>query len=214
MAEPIKLSSKTPFAALVAGDRVVIIRRAVDEPDPVKRVASVPVTVLADAVASATVVAARPINYYGTGVPNVALPTLQSQLDWLFARVAAEYATPAPATAAPAPPAPSQGQVDDTGDTFSGVAVSGFPNMVEYEAFGFPEIAGTVPLTTANAYQSGTRIYLKAISGPRAIGAVGFRVTASGSRPAGAFLTNAEPFTGTTTTAPAPTISNFSATPQ
>lgn len=114
------------------------------------------------------------------------------------------------------PAAPTQGQVDDTGDTFSGLAVSGFASLAEYEGFGFSEVAGTVALTTANAYQSGTRIYLKALAGPRSVGAVGFRVAASGNRPAGAFLTNAEPFTGTATPAPAPapTISNFSATPQ
>ena len=112
----------------------------------------------------------------------------------------------------PAPAAPTLGQVDDTGDTFSGAAVSGFPTLAEYEGFGFPETFGTLALTTANAYQSGQRIYLKAITGPRAAGAVGFRVAASGSRPAGAFLTNAEPFTGTTTTPAAPILSNASFT--
>jgi hypothetical protein len=104
------------------------------------------------------------------------------------------------ATAAPvAPKAPTAGQVDDMADTFSGLAVPGYASYLEYEGFGFPGVTGVVPLTAANAYQQGTRIYLKGLAGALASGTVGFRVAGSGSRPAGAFLTNADSFTGVVT---------------
>lgn len=104
-----------------------------------------------------------------------------------------------------APPAPTDGQVDDQGDTFSGVAVAGLPNLEEYEAKGLPGTTGVVPLTAANAYQAGPRIYLKNLSGDYDIGTIGFRAAASGSRPAGAFLTNDKAFTATPVVTPAPT---------
>ena len=103
-----------------------------------------------------------------------------------------------------APAAPTAGQVDDVANTFSAEAVPGFAAYAQYEAFGFPGVAGTVPLTTANAYQSGSRIYLQGLTGPIAAGAVGLRVAASGSQPAGAYLTNATAFTGPAAPAPAP----------
>ncbi|MCA8829426.1 hypothetical protein [Hymenobacter pini] len=95
-----------------------------------------------------------------------------------------------------APGQPAQGQVDDVTNTFSALLVPGFIALVQYEGFGWPGVAGIVPLTSENAYMQNGRIYLKGLTGPIGIGEVGFRVAASGSQPAGPFVLNKEPFTG------------------
>ncbi|MBC6988555.1 hypothetical protein [Hymenobacter sp. BT491] len=111
------------------------------------------------------------------------------------------------------PGKPADAQVDDVSNTFSALLVAGFPNLAEYEGYGFPNISGTVPLTAANAYLQNGRVYLKGLEGPLGVGEVGFRVAASGSRPAGPFATNASSFTGivvappTANTSPVVTVS-------
>jgi hypothetical protein len=132
-------------------------------------------------------------NQYGTH------PAFNSQTAlnaYLLGRPAQIVSTPSTPTTPVAPAAPTDGQVDDTANTFSGLAVAGFPSFAEYEAFGFPGVAGTVPLTSANSHQQGSRIYLDGLAGPIQKGAVGFRVAASGTRPAGAYLLNVDTFTG------------------
>ena len=104
---------------------------------------------------------------------------------------------PAP-TAQPA--APTSPLVDDTANTFSGLAVSGFASLLEYEGTGFPDGVGWVPLSAANAYQVGNRIYLQGLTGFIAAGTAGLRVAASGSRPAGKPLLTNKDFTGPSVT--------------
>ena len=100
---------------------------------------------------------------------------------------------PAP-TAQPA--APTSPLVDDTANTFSGLAVSGFTSFLEYEGIGFPGVAGWAALTATNAYQVGNRIYLQGMTGFIAAGTAGLRVAGSGSRPAGKPLLSDKDFTG------------------
>ncbi|RSK33950.1 fibronectin type III domain-containing protein [Hymenobacter metallilatus] len=91
---------------------------------------------------------------------------------------------------------PQNGQVDDVANTFSAQLVAGFPALVQYEGFGFPGVAGIVPLTSSNAYIQNGRIYLQGLTGSIAVDEVGFRVAASGSQPAGPFVLNKQVFTG------------------
>lgn len=112
---------------------------------------------------------------------------------WLFNAVGGLLSAPA---APQAPGAPTDPLHNDVSDTFSGVAATGYSSYAEYEATGLPGTTGVVPLTPDNSFQVGNRIYLKNLYGPLLPNTVGFRVAASGNRPAGAFLMNTEAFTG------------------
>ena len=105
--------------------------------------------------------------------------------------------TQAPATASPA--APRAGLVDDTADTFSGLLVPGFPSLADYEVFGVPGQVGIVSAAAASCNIQNSRLIMRGLTGPLPIGIV---VVASGNRQAGASLTNAQAFTGTTVVTP------------
>jgi hypothetical protein len=114
--------------------------------------------------------------------------------------------------AAPLPPdAPTDGRVDDVANTFSGVAVSGFTSYVEYVYFT-PDSGGVKPLIPPVGYQSGNRITVSGLTGPCPPNSVGIAVAASGNRPQGRFLLNAEAFTGTVVVTPPTTT--YTATQQ
>jgi hypothetical protein len=98
------------------------------------------------------------------------------------------------------PAAPTEGVVDDNGNTFSVLAVPGYDNHVQYQVF-YPGSGGIVPLTSANGYRIGTRIYFK-YEGAAAKNEVGIGVAANAAFPAGDFCTNEEVFTGTVATTP------------
>ncbi|MDF7810494.1 IPT/TIG domain-containing protein [Hymenobacter sp. YC55] len=103
------------------------------------------------------------------------------------------------------PAKPTDIRVDDVANTLSAKLVPGYPSLVLYEGFGFPGIAGTVPLTSENAYIQDGYLFMQGLSGPIDIDGAGFRVAANGSQPAGPFATNPRPFTGPAVV-PGPTL--------
>lgn len=114
---------------------------------------------------------------------------------FLLQKVMQLLATPVVQTL-PQPAAPTVPQVDDTNNNLSGILVPGSASYVEYEGFGWPGIEGIVPFTSANSHQEGDRIYQDGLTGPIDISKAGFRLAASGNRPAGKFMTNPKAFTG------------------
>jgi hypothetical protein len=92
------------------------------------------------------------------------------------------------------PVAPTDGQVDDRANTFSGVAVPGFASYADYVYFT-PASGGVQPLVAPIGYQAGNRIVLSGLSGDYLPGDVGIAVAASGNRPQGVFLVNQTGFT-------------------
>ncbi|NML67595.1 hypothetical protein HHL22_20535 [Hymenobacter sp. RP-2-7] len=115
--------------------------------------------------------------------------------------------------ASPAQPeAPANGHVDDQGNTLYGDIVPGFPAAADYEVTGVTGFPGVVNLaTTGGDVQVGT-VYARGITGERALGTVGIRVTASGNRPAGKWLLNTERFTasdGAGTGSPPPATTTY-----
>jgi hypothetical protein len=109
-----------------------------------------------------------------------------------------------------APAAPTAGQVDDQGDTFSFLANPAFPSFASYKVGGLPGVTGAMYLDGTNSYVQGERIYLKVV-GAVAKGGLAVYVAGSGNRPDGAALSNAEPFTGTTTPPLTEGLANFQA---
>jgi hypothetical protein len=99
------------------------------------------------------------------------------------------------------PSAPTNGQVDDTADTFSFLANPVFPSFAQYKVAGLPGVTGAVALDATNSYVSGGRIYVKVV-GAVAKGGLAVYVAGSGSVPDGAVLTNDERFTGVAPTTP------------
>ena len=97
-------------------------------------------------------------------------------------------------TAVTVPAAPTGAQVDDVGNIFSHATVPGFASASEYELEKAEVAAGYS--TPAGIYAQSGRIYYPDITGPHSISSVRARVKASGNRPAGAFVANAQAFTG------------------
>jgi hypothetical protein len=102
-----------------------------------------------------------------------------------------------------APAAPANVQVDDTSDTLSGLLVTGYPAVADYEVFGSPDFPGIVNASVAGADIQNGRIISRGLKGNILVGGAGIRVAANGSRPAGAWMLNDKPFTGVITP-PAP----------
>ncbi|WP_426491062.1 hypothetical protein [Hymenobacter sp. 102] len=98
------------------------------------------------------------------------------------------------ATSQPAPEAPRNPQTDDVSNSFSHALVTGFPSASDYELEKSAEAAGYSLRT--DAYVQNGRVYFPGITGPHAVGTVRSRVVASGSRPAGASVSNVVAFTG------------------
>ncbi|UOQ53040.1 hypothetical protein [Hymenobacter cellulosivorans] len=91
------------------------------------------------------------------------------------------------------PAAPTGALVDDVGNTFSHNLVGGFDSASDYEL----RTGSTAVYTVRNtAYVQNGRVYYPGLSAAYAIGEVSARVTASGARPAGGAVSNAQAFTG------------------
>ena len=117
-----------------------------------------------------------------------------------------------------APAAPTAGQVDDAGDTFSFLPNPAYPSFAQYKVNGLPGVIGAVVLDATNSYVAGSRIYIKVV-GSVAIGGLAVYVAGSGSLPDGTPLTNAAAFTGAApapapSPAPTPTPTTYTATQQ
>jgi hypothetical protein len=108
-----------------------------------------------------------------------------------------------------APLAPTGGQVDDAGDTFSFLPNPAYPSFAQYKVNGLPGVTGAVVLDANNSYTQGNRVYVKVV-GPVSRGGLAVYVAGSGSVPDGAVLTNADAFTGTGVVTP-PTGSTLTA---
>jgi hypothetical protein len=93
------------------------------------------------------------------------------------------------------PDAPTDGVVDDIGDTFSFLPVPGYPTIFSYKAFGLPGTTTTVAFDASNSYMQNGRIYLRVV-GPVQIGGLAVYVAGSGSLPDGKQLLNKDAFTG------------------
>ncbi|WP_354578709.1 hypothetical protein [Hymenobacter sp. UYP22] len=98
------------------------------------------------------------------------------------------------ATSQQAPEAPRNPQTDDVSNIFSHALVTGFPSAADYELEKSAEAAGYS--VRADAYVQNGRVYFPGITGPHTVGTVRSRVVASGSRPAGAPVSNTMAFTG------------------
>jgi hypothetical protein len=96
------------------------------------------------------------------------------------------------------PDAPTNGHVDDVGNTLDGDLVPGFPAVADYEVFGVPGFPGIVNLTFTGGDVQNGRIYSRGLTGPIDFEGTGIRVAASGNRPAGKWLLNNKAFTGPT----------------
>ncbi|TPG66059.1 Ig-like domain-containing protein [Hymenobacter nivis] len=105
------------------------------------------------------------------------------------------------ATVGQQPDAPTAGQVDDTGDTFSFLANPAFPSPGQYQVAGLPGATGPVYLDGTNSYVTGGRTYVK-VAGPVGAGGLAVYVAGATTRPDGLPLTNKEPFTGSTVVVP------------
>jgi hypothetical protein len=126
--------------------------------------------------------------------PDGALVYLLKQVDYLRTQLAA--------SASPAKPAaPTNGQVDDTADTFSFLPNPAYPSFAQYKVNGLPGITGAVALDGQNSYVSGSRVCIKVV-GAVAKGGLAVYVAGSGAVPDGAVLTNADAFTGAIVVAP------------
>jgi hypothetical protein len=108
-----------------------------------------------------------------------------------------------PTAAVLGPDAPSDGQVDDTANTLSGLLVPGFGAAADYEVVGVPGFPGIVNAVVAGGDVQNGRIYSRGLTGPIDLEKAGIRVAASGNRPAGQWLLNDKLFTG-----PVPVTSN------
>jgi hypothetical protein len=93
------------------------------------------------------------------------------------------------------PEAPTDGQVDDTNDTFSFIANQAYLSFAQYKVNGLPGVVGPVYLDATNSYVQGNRIYVRVV-GAVAKGGLAVYVAGSGNAPDGNVLTNTEPFTG------------------
>jgi hypothetical protein len=140
----------------------------------------------------------QPFQADGSGIPDVDINNQTQFNDWVMnylRELAGLIQVPA---------RPTEGQVDDTGDTYSVAIVPGYAVLSDYQGFS-PYTNGTVILTSATGYIQNGRVYLKGVTGPAQNGEVGIGVAASGARPAGPFLTNQQPFTGSTVIVAPPT---------
>jgi hypothetical protein len=93
------------------------------------------------------------------------------------------------------PEAPTAGDVNDIGDTFSFLPNPAYPSFAQYKVAGLPGVTGAVVLDGTNSYVQGPRIYIKVV-GAVAKGGLAVYVAGSGNVPDGQVLTNAEAFTG------------------
>lgn len=175
-----RLSTLLEFVALEPADRVLVLRP--NAPDPADRVGTLDAALVAEPAAAFT--AAQLFELVEAG------PGMEITLGDKVRFTSTVRAAPAP----PAPSAPTIPQVDDRANTFSGVAVSGWPSYVEYVYFT-PDSGGVKPLISPAGYNAGNRIVLSGLTGDYEPGTVGIAVAASGNRPQGRFLLNDKPFT-------------------
>lgn len=132
----------------------------------------------------------QPFQIDASGIPDVAIDNQTQYNDWVLnylRKIAGVIEVPA---------RPTDGQVDDVADTYSVALVPGFAVLSDYQGYS-PYTTGTVILTNSTGYIQNGRVYLKNVTGPAGVNDVGIGVAASGARPAGPFLTNQQPFTGT-----------------
>jgi hypothetical protein len=122
-------------------------------------------------------------------IPDVDLLTQNQFNDWLI-----EYLRQF-LDGIKAPDAPTEGLVDDIGNTFSAKLVAGYSAITDYIAFT-PKQPSPFPLSGATGYILNGRVYLKDITYGAAIGQIGLAVASSGSRPSSPFLLNDKVFTG------------------
>jgi hypothetical protein len=92
------------------------------------------------------------------------------------------------------PNAPTQGQVDDRGDTFSFLPDPASPSFAQYKVNGLPDTTGAEWLNSANSYVQNGRIYVRVV-GEVDAGGLAVYVGASGNIPDGQVLSNDKPFT-------------------
>ncbi|MGI4884283.1 MAG: GDSL-type esterase/lipase family protein [Janthinobacterium lividum] len=132
---------------------------------------------------------------YGKGQP--ALPTVYGADagSGAIAYLLTQLAQLQGAAFAQAPTAPTLGQVDDTGDTFSFLPNPLFPAFSQYKAAGLPGVTGAVALDATNSYVTGSRVYVKVVGAVPAKG-LSVYVAGSGNVPDGAPLLSTEAFTG------------------
>jgi hypothetical protein len=114
-----------------------------------------------------------------------------------------------------APAAPTNGRVDDTGDTFAGNINPLFTGLGDYEIY-YPGSNGNQPATNGRADLVAGVLTIRGLTGSIGPNDVGMRVAANGNRPESPWLTNKVGFTGpavppTTTTPDAP-FPSFDAT--
>jgi hypothetical protein len=122
--------------------------------------------------------------------------SLLEQLKWLATRPASTVTI---VQDPDKPDAPTEVQVDDTSDTLSGLVVSGYPAVADYEVFGSPDFPGIVNASAAGANIQNGRIISRSLKGNILAGGAGIRVAANGSHPAGDWMLNDKPFTGVIT---------------
>jgi hypothetical protein len=111
---------------------------------------------------------------------------------WVLARnptVIQEVQTPK------APAAPTNGRVDDTGDTFAGNINPLFVGLGDYEIY-YPGSNGNQPATNGRADLVAGVLTIRGLTGSIGPNDVGMRVAANGTRPESAWLTNKVGFTG------------------
>ncbi|MGI4835093.1 MAG: hypothetical protein ACRYFK_16695 [Janthinobacterium lividum] len=97
------------------------------------------------------------------------------------------------------PDAPTNGLVNDVSKEFSFTVNPAYPSYLQYLAGGLPGSTGPVALSTANAYQVSTTVYVK-VGAAVAKGNLGVYVAGSGNVPSGKVLVNDEAFTGASAT--------------
>lgn len=100
-----------------------------------------------------------------------------------------------------APAAPTDGRVDDIGDTFSFLPTTAYPSFYQYKVAGLPGVTGAVYLDATNSYVQGGRVYVKVVGSVPAGGLAVF-VAGSGNIPDGKPLLSKEAFTGTAVVTP------------
>jgi hypothetical protein len=97
------------------------------------------------------------------------------------------------------PEPPTEGVVDDIGDTWSFKPTAAYPSFSQLKIAGLPGVTGAVYLDATNSYVQGGRIYVKVV-GAVPTGGLAVYVAGSGSIPDGRPLLNNAPFTGTAPT--------------
>jgi hypothetical protein len=131
-------------------------------------------------------------NQYGVHPAFVRAYQADGLLLFMLKKLMQQQAAPTPGPARPA--APTLGQVDDKGDTFSFQPTVENPSFAQYKVAGLPQTTGTEWLNTANSYVQNGRVYVRVV-GEVPAGGLAVYVGASGNVPDGQVLTNADRFT-------------------